>query len=93
MRWRRMRRRKSRSSSAGRTRIYIDGGLVGGGQLAWSEGPDDEPPAWLVFGGMIRTVSMAEGEPGLRPLSAALEEEGFDDAGSARAGRKASRAI
>ena len=31
---------------------------------------------------MIRTVSMAEGEPGLRPLSAALEEEGFEDAGS-----------
>ena len=26
---------------------------------------------------MIRTVSMAEGEAGLRPLSAALEEEGF----------------
>jgi hypothetical protein len=31
---------------------------------------------------MIRTVSMAEGDPGLRPLSAALEEEGFEDLGS-----------
>ena len=35
------------------------------------------PPEWLVFGAMIRTVSMAEGEAGLRPLSAALEDEGF----------------
>ena len=32
---------------------------------------------------MIRTVSMAEGEPGLRPLSTAIEEEGFDEAGAA----------
>ena len=47
-------------------------------------GDENEPPPWLVFGGMIRTVSMAEGEPGLRPLAAALEDEGFDDAGSGR---------
>jgi hypothetical protein len=58
--------------------IRVDGGLVGGGQLAWSDGPEDEPPQWLVFGAMIRTVSVAEGDPGLRPLSAALEEEGFE---------------
>ena len=64
--------------------IEIDGGLVGGGQLAWPEGPENEPPAWLVFGAMIRTVSMAEGDPGLRPLSAALEDEGFDDVGSVK---------
>jgi biotin-(acetyl-CoA carboxylase) ligase len=63
--------------------IYIDQGLVGGAQFAWSEGPEDEPPGWLVFGGMIRTVSMAEGEPGLRPLSTAIEEEGFDEASAA----------
>jgi hypothetical protein len=31
---------------------------------------------------MIRTVSMADGDPGLRPLASALEEEGFDDLGS-----------
>ena len=62
--------------------IYVDYGLIGGAQFACSDGPEDEPPDWLVFGGMIRTVSMAEGEPGLRPLSAALEEEGFDDVGS-----------
>jgi hypothetical protein len=64
--------------------ILVDAGLVGGGRLAWAEGPEDKPPAWLVFGGMIRTVSMGEGEPGLRPLSAALEEEGFDGLGSGR---------
>jgi hypothetical protein len=63
--------------------IRVDGGLVGGGRLAWPDGADEnEPPAWLVFGGMIRTVSMAEGDPGLRPLSAALEEEGFDELGA-----------
>src|SRR6188474_2321317 len=52
--------------------IQVNHGLVGGGQLAWPDGPEDQPPPWLVFGGMIRTVSMAEGDPGLRPLSAAL---------------------
>jgi hypothetical protein len=31
---------------------------------------------------MIRTVAMGEEDPGLRPLSAALEEEGFDELGS-----------
>jgi biotin-(acetyl-CoA carboxylase) ligase len=64
--------------------IHVDLGLVGGGQLAWAEGAEDAPPAWLVFGGMIRTVAFGENEPGLRPLTTALEEEGFDDAGSAR---------
>jgi hypothetical protein len=64
--------------------IQVNHGLVGGGQLAWPDGREDQSPPWLVFGGMIRTISLAEGEPGLRPLSAALEEEGFDDPGSAR---------
>lgn len=64
--------------------IEVDGGVVGGGQFAWPDAPEDEPPPWLVFGGMIRTVSMAEGDPGLRPLSAALEDEGFEDLGSGR---------
>jgi hypothetical protein len=62
--------------------IHVDHGLVGGAQLAWSDGPEDEPPQWLVFGGMVRTVSMADGEPGLRPLSTAIEDEGFDEAGA-----------
>jgi biotin-(acetyl-CoA carboxylase) ligase len=59
--------------------IRVDGGLVGGGQLAWADGSEDETPEWMVFGAMIRSVSMSEAEPGLRPLASALEEEGFDD--------------
>jgi hypothetical protein len=63
--------------------IRVDGGLVGGGRLGWpADANEDEPPAWLVFGGMIRTVAMGEGDPGLHPLGAALEEEGFDDLAS-----------
>jgi len=60
--------------------ILVNHGLVGGGRLAWPEGiSEDETPPWLVFGGMIRTVSMTGAEPGLNPLVTALEEEGFTD--------------
>jgi len=60
--------------------VQVDGGLVGGGRLAWPSGAsEDEPPRWLVFGAMIRTVSMSDNEPGLRPLVSALGEEGFTD--------------
>lgn len=59
--------------------ILVDGGIVGGGRLAWSEGPDDREPDWLVFGAMIRTVAMREGAAGLHPLAAALDEEGFEE--------------
>lgn len=60
--------------------IRIDGGLVGGGRLGWpKDAPEDEPPAWMVFGAMIRTVSMTDEEPGVHPLASALEQEGFDD--------------
>src|SRR5262249_18069936 len=39
--------------------IRVDGGLVGGGRLAWPATADeDEPPAWVVFGAMIRLVAM-----------------------------------
>jgi biotin-(acetyl-CoA carboxylase) ligase len=65
--------------------IRIDGGLIGGGRLAWPDNADEsKPPDWLVFGAMIRTVAMGEDEPGLRPLSSALDAEGFDDLGSDR---------
>jgi hypothetical protein len=65
--------------------IHVDGGLVGGGRLGWPVGASEaEPPEWLVFGASVRTVSMSEKEAGLRPLYAALEEEGFDEAGSGR---------
>jgi biotin-(acetyl-CoA carboxylase) ligase len=64
--------------------IRVDGGLVGGMRLAWpADAAEDAPPSWLVLGGMIRTVSMSDTEPGLRPLASALEEEGFGDVGSA----------
>jgi biotin-(acetyl-CoA carboxylase) ligase len=60
--------------------ISINGGLVGGGRLAWPPGiNEDETPPWLVFGAMIRTVSLTRDEPGLNPLATALEEEGFTD--------------
>lgn len=71
--------------------VRVDGGLVGGGRLAWAEGPEDQPPGWLVFGASIRTVSMSPGEPGLRPLDAALEEEGFDSLESGQLAESFSR--
>jgi biotin-(acetyl-CoA carboxylase) ligase len=65
--------------------IRVDGGLVGGVRLEWPIGADENEPApWLVFGAMIRTVALGDEEPGLRPLSSALEDEGFDDLGSGR---------
>jgi biotin/lipoate A/B protein ligase family protein len=65
--------------------IRVDGGLVGGARLAWpSRADEDEPADWLVFGASIRTVAMGETEPGLRPLAAALDEEGFEGLESGR---------
>jgi hypothetical protein len=65
--------------------VHVDGGLVGGVRLAWPQGADEDAPAdWLVFGAMIRTVALGEQEAGLNPLSAALADEGFADAGSGR---------
>src|SRR5499426_2323246 len=52
----------------------------GGGRLAWPQvAAEDQIPPWLVFGGMIRTVSMTGVEPGLNQFVTALEEEGFSD--------------
>jgi len=63
--------------------VRIDGGLVGGGRMGWpSSAREDEPPAWLVFGAMIRTVSMTVWGPGVHPLASALDEEGFGEAGA-----------
>ena len=65
--------------------LRVDGGLVGGVRLQWPVGADENEPApWLVFGATIRTVAMGEEEPGVTPLSAALEDEGFDGLGADR---------
>jgi hypothetical protein len=59
--------------------VRIEGGLVGGARLGWpTRAQEEKPPRWLVLGAMIRTVAIGGDEPGLRPLSAALDEEGFD---------------
>jgi hypothetical protein len=55
--------------------IYLGGALVGGGRLAWPDRSDAaEPPAWLVFGAMIRTVATTP--DGRRPLASVM----YDDA-------------
>lgn len=65
--------------------ISVNRGLVGGGQMVWPEGADEnEPPAWLAFGAMVRLVSVSGTEAGLHPLSAALEDEGFNEFGAER---------
>jgi biotin/lipoate A/B protein ligase family protein len=65
--------------------IHVDGGLIGGGRLGWPAGTrESAAPAWLVFGASIRTVGLGEGDAGLRPLATALDQEGFEEAGSDR---------
>src|SRR5262245_29548600 len=64
--------------------IHLDGGLIGGGRLAWPAGArDDAVPEWLVFGGSLRTVLVGLAEPGVAIGATALAEEGEDvDAGA-----------
>jgi biotin-(acetyl-CoA carboxylase) ligase len=60
--------------------ISVNGGVVGGGRLAWPETTaEDEVPDWMVFGAMIRTASLTGVEPGLNPHVTALAEEGFSE--------------
>lgn len=60
--------------------IRVDGVLVGGSRLGWPGGTRarDVPP-WMVFSGMVRTLVMRAGEPGLRPLLGGLDELGFEE--------------
>ena len=65
--------------------MIFDNGLIGGGRLAWpADATDDQEPAWLVFGGMMRAAvvrgrdSAVSLEPGLWAVGTALEVEGFD---------------
>jgi hypothetical protein len=63
--------------------VRFDGGLVGGGRLAWPEGcAPDEAPSWLVFGVMLRAGLPTGLPPDVTPPPA-LREEGFDDFDSA----------
>src|SRR4051812_8827966 len=65
--------------------IYVDGGLVGGGRLAWPDHADEHAaPDWLVFGAAIRIFSLSPARSGLHPLSTALADESFDDVSSER---------
>ncbi len=58
--------------------ILVNGGLVGGGRLAWPQGVgEDEVPPWLVFGAMVRVESTSGREPGSDPTVTTLAEEGF----------------
>jgi hypothetical protein len=57
--------------------IRLDGAIVGGGRIAWPHGTaETEVPAWMVFGGMLRTVVLGETESGFFKLGSALELEG-----------------
>lgn len=58
--------------------IAVNGGLVGGGRLAWPAATaEDQVADWMVFGAMIRTASPDDVEPGLNPQVTDLAEEGF----------------
>lgn len=65
--------------------VRIEGGLVGGGRLAWPDRTDEgATPAWLIFGATIRASFTRSTEAGEHPLATALEEEGFSDFDSDR---------
>jgi biotin-(acetyl-CoA carboxylase) ligase len=58
--------------------ILVNGGMVGGGRLAWPENTHENAvPSWLVFGAMVRVESMTDQEPGVNPEVTTLAEEGF----------------
>ena len=83
-RWRCTHHPSGPSPSTGPTRCASTVGSSGARGLDGHRMPRSKPPAWLVFGAMIRIVAMGEDEPGLRPLSAALDEEGFENFDSDR---------
>lgn len=60
--------------------LLVNGGLVGGGRLAWpTDTEEDAVPPWLVFGAMVRVQSTHGREPGSNPLVTTLADEGFAD--------------
>jgi hypothetical protein len=64
--------------------LLLDGGILGGGRLAWNAGcAETEAPEWLVFGGMLRTAGHHRSEPGAWTKGVALDVEGIWDVGPA----------
>jgi Biotin/lipoate A/B protein ligase family len=66
--------------------LIFDHGLLGGARLAWPDGAaEDQPPEWMVFGGMMRTAvvrNQASGvslEPGTWQVGTAMDVEGFEE--------------
>ncbi|MGL4974849.1 MAG: biotin/lipoate--protein ligase family protein [Bosea sp. (in: a-proteobacteria)] len=61
--------------------LLYDLGLIGGGQCAWPEAcGEQDVPEWLVFGGMVRAVSMVPFEAA--PAAVSMEDEGFGQVGA-----------
>jgi len=72
--------------------IRVDGGLVGGGRLAWADGADDGAvPDWLVFGATIRTDWPRSDDSGRHRTATVVAEEGFRDAGPERIAERFAR--
>jgi len=65
--------------------VRVGGRLVGGGRLAWPCDTDEAAtPDWLVFGAVVRLVSMGNKETGVHSPSTALQDEGFGEIGVER---------
>jgi hypothetical protein len=59
--------------------ILFDGGLLGGARLGWpADCAEDEVPAWLVFGIMLRAADMAHVEEVQAAAGVSLLSEGFE---------------
>jgi biotin-(acetyl-CoA carboxylase) ligase len=66
-------------------RLEVGRCLVGGGRLSWPEFTDERArPDWLVFGAVIRLVSMTSRGAALHPLSTSLAGEGLAEVGADR---------
>jgi biotin-(acetyl-CoA carboxylase) ligase len=65
--------------------LTVNCGLAGGGRLGFPPCADEQAiPDWLVFGAVIRLVSVSSEAAALHPLSTALADEGFGEIGAER---------
>jgi biotin-(acetyl-CoA carboxylase) ligase len=59
--------------------VRFDGGLLGGARLGWpAECAEDDVPAWLVFGVILRAADMAHIEEVQAAAGVSLLSEGFE---------------